>query len=82
VTACQSAPQPLPAEPPKTVVVRVPVDGKPCLNKADLPAAPVATRVDTKTASTAQLAAAVSVDQRNQDEYLQKLNAAILSCLH
>lgn len=79
---CQSEPQRPPAEPPKTVVVQVPIDGKPCINKSDLPARPTLTKVDVKKASTAQLAAAISIDDRNRAEYEQKLEAAILSCLH
>lgn len=55
---------------------------KPCLTAADLPTRPTPTAVDISRASTAQLAAAVSIDARKEREYQQQLEAVIQSCLH
>ena len=82
--ACQTTPEPLRlqvAEPAKVITVEK-IVSKPCLVAADLPAKPPLTKVDIKTASKAQVAAAVSIDSRNQREYQQKVDAVLLACLH
>lgn len=80
--ACQSVPeQPRlqVVEPPKVVTVEK-IVAKPCLTVADLPAAPALVKIDTKTASTAQLAAATSINAREREDYLRRLEAVLLQC--
>lgn len=84
VIACQSAPEPKRLEitqPVRTEVVKIAV-AQPCISKADLPPAPQPTKLDLKTASKAQVAAAAGLDLRAQDEYAAKLDALIKPCLH
>jgi len=40
------------------------------------------TRLDPAAASTAQLAAAVAIDLRHQDQYVKELLAVLSACLH
>lgn len=80
--ACQSVPeQPRlqVAEPPKVITVEK-VVAKPCLTVADLPAAPALVTIDTGKASTAQLAAAASINAREREAYLRRLEAVLLQC--
>ena len=56
------------------------VVAKPCINAADVPTPPVPTKVDPAKADTRQLAAAVAVDVRQQDMYIEKAAAIIASC--
>ena len=82
--ACQTTP-PEPArlqvDQPARVIEVEKIVATPCITRADLPVAPTPTKVDIKTASKRQVAAAVSIDDRQQREYTQKLEAMLLKCL-
>ena len=84
VIACQTMPeQPRlqVVEAPKVETIKVPVP-QPCVSRSDLPPAPRPTKIDLKTASKAQVAAAAGLDLRAQDEYIAKINAMLAPCLH
>jgi len=65
--------------PPKVERVEV-VVARPCVSIADIPAPPVPTKIDIAKADTRQLAAAISVDVRQQDVYIEKVHAMLQSC--
>ena len=82
VTGCvaQQPPPRLQVQPPpKSERVEVLVT-KPCLAATDVPPVPKATRVDVDKADVRQLAAAVAVDLRQQELYIERANAIILAC--
>lgn len=84
VIACQSTPEQKRLEvatPPKVEVVKVAVP-QPCIDKAVLPPPPSPTKIDLRTASRSQVAAAAALDLRAQDEYVAKVHALLQPCLH
>lgn len=65
--------------PPKVERVEV-VVARPCINVADIPVPPVPTKVDISKADARQVAAAISIDVRQQDVYIEKVHALLQSC--
>lgn len=81
MTACATPEQPRlqVVSPPKVERVEV-VVARPCIAAADVPTPPVPTKIDIAKADTRQLAAAVSIDVRQQDVYIEKMHALLQSC--
>ena len=82
VTACATPP-----EPPRLEVRAAPriervevIVTKPCVAAADVPVAPVPTKVNVDKAGTRQIAAATAADLKQQDLYIEKAKAIIASC--
>jgi len=81
-TGCASTP-----EQPRLEVTRAPkvervevLVTKPCVAVADIPVVPKPTAVNVDKGDTRQLAAAVSVDLKQQDLWIAKASAIIAAC--